>query len=91
MSILSARTNASSFRNSVQFEPTTGTQELPAAFHLRRISNSGATMNRNLLYLLVGALIVGVGVLGYSLYQEHQKPGLSISIGGKEGLRIEGK
>jgi hypothetical protein len=47
-------------------------------------------MNRNLLYLLVGALIVGVGVLGYSLYQEHQKPGLSISIGGKEGLRIEG-
>ena len=48
-------------------------------------------MNRNLLYLLVGALIVGVGVLGYSLYQKHQKPGLSISIGGKEGLRIEGK
>jgi hypothetical protein len=50
-------------------------------------------MNRNLLYLLVAALIVGVGVgvLGYSLYQEHQKPGLSISIGGKEGLHIEGK
>jgi RsiW-degrading membrane proteinase PrsW (M82 family) len=48
-------------------------------------------MNRNFLYLLVGALIVGVGVLGYSFYQERQKPGLSISIGGKEGLRIEGK
>jgi hypothetical protein len=48
-------------------------------------------MNRNLLYLLVGALIVGVGVLSYALYQEHQKTGLSISIGGKEGLRIEGK
>lgn len=48
-------------------------------------------MSRNLLYLLIGALIVGVGVLGYSLYREQQKPGLSISIGGKEGLRIEGK
>ena len=48
-------------------------------------------MNRNLLYLLVGALIVGVGVLGYSLYQEQHKSGVSISIGGKEQLRIEGK
>jgi predicted negative regulator of RcsB-dependent stress response len=48
-------------------------------------------MNRNLLYLLIGALIVGAGVLGWQLYQEHQKPGLSISIGGKEGLKIEGK
>ena len=48
-------------------------------------------MNRNLLYLIIGALIVGVGVLGWQLYQEQQKPGLSISIGGKEGLKIEGK
>jgi predicted negative regulator of RcsB-dependent stress response len=45
----------------------------------------------NIIYLVVGALIVGVGVLGYQLYQERQKPGLSISIGGKEGLKIEGK
>ena len=45
----------------------------------------------NLLYLVIGALIVGVGVLGYQLYQERQKPGLSISIGGKDGLKIEGK
>ena len=41
----------------------------------------------NLLYLVVGAL----AVLGYQLYQERQKPGLSISIGGKDGLKIEGK
>ena len=68
-----------------------GTQDLCAAFPLGRNSIFGATMNRNLLYLLVGALIVGVGVLGYALYQERQKAGLSISIGGKEGLRIEGK
>ena len=45
----------------------------------------------NILYLVVGALAVGVAVLGYQVYQERQKPGLSISIGGKEGLKIEGK
>lgn len=48
-------------------------------------------MNRNLLYLVLGALIVGVGVLGYSLYQERQKSGVNISIGGKDGVKIEGK
>ena len=31
----------------------------------------------NLIYLVVGALCVGVAVLGYQLYQERQKPGLS--------------
>jgi hypothetical protein len=45
----------------------------------------------NILYLVIGALAVGTAVLGYQLYQERQKPGLSISIGGKEGLKIEGK
>jgi hypothetical protein len=45
----------------------------------------------NLLYLVIGALVVAVGVLGYQVYQDRQKPGLSISIGGKEGLKIEGK
>jgi hypothetical protein len=48
-------------------------------------------MNRNLLYLVLGALIVGIGVLGYSLYQERQKSGVNISIGGKDGVKIEGK
>ncbi len=49
-------------------------------------------MNRtNVLYLVIGALAVGVAVLGYQVYQDRQKPGLSISIGGKEGLKIEGK
>ena len=40
---------------------------------------------------VIGALAVGVAVLGYQVYQDRQKPGLSISIGGKEGLKIEGK
>jgi predicted negative regulator of RcsB-dependent stress response len=34
--------------------------------------------NRNILYLLIGALIVAVGVLGYNLYQTKKQP---------EGLR----
>jgi hypothetical protein len=50
-----------------------------------------SSMNRNALYLIIGALIVAAGVLGYQLYQERQKPGFSISVGGKEGLKIEGQ
>jgi hypothetical protein len=47
--------------------------------------------NRNVLYSLVGVLAIAVGVLGYSLYQERNKPdGVSINIG-PGGLKIEGK
>lgn len=48
-------------------------------------------MSRNLLSLAVGALLVVSLVLGYLFYQERQKSGLSISIGGKDGVKIEGK
>jgi hypothetical protein len=48
-------------------------------------------MNRNILFLLVGALAVGCIVLGIMYYNEQQKSGVNISIGGKEGLKIEGK
>lgn len=48
-------------------------------------------MNRNVLYAIVGALIVVVAVLGYNLYQERKKPdGLSINIG-PNGLKIDTK
>ena len=49
-------------------------------------------MNRNnLLYLVVGALVVGVAVLGYSLYQEKKEPsGVQINLGEK-GISIEKK
>jgi RsiW-degrading membrane proteinase PrsW (M82 family) len=48
-------------------------------------------INRNILYVIVGALIVAVGVLGYNLYQERKKPeGLSINVG-PGGLKIENK
>ena len=45
--------------------------------------------NRNILYLVIGALVVAVGVLGYQLYQERKEPsGVHIKIG---PLSIEGK
>lgn len=48
-------------------------------------------MNRNFLYVLLGAAIIAIGALAYSLHQEQQKSGLNISVGGKDGLKIEGK
>jgi hypothetical protein len=52
----------------------------------------GPAMTRNnLLYLVVGALVVAVGVLGYQLYQDHKKPeGVNINLG-PGGISIEKK
>jgi hypothetical protein len=45
----------------------------------------------NIIYLVIGALVVAVAVLGYQLYQAKKEPsGLHINIGEK-GLSIEGK
>ena len=47
--------------------------------------------NRNILYLILGALIVAVGVLGYNLYQTKKQPeGVQINLG-PNGLKIESK
>ncbi|MDF3810841.1 MULTISPECIES: hypothetical protein [Rhodopseudomonas] len=47
--------------------------------------------NRNLLYVIVGALIVGIGVLGYNLYQAKKEPsGVQINVG-PDGLKIQNK
>ena len=47
--------------------------------------------NRNVLYLIIGALIVAVGVLGYSHYQTKKQPeGLQINVG-PDGLKIQSK
>ncbi|WP_223478612.1 hypothetical protein [Oricola indica] len=46
-------------------------------------------MNRNVLYIVVAALVVAVAVIGYLYYQEQQKPdGIKIELGEK-GLSIE--
>ena len=47
--------------------------------------------NRNILYLIIGALIVTVGVLGYNLYLTRKEPqGLQINVG-PNGLKIQNK
>ena len=46
-------------------------------------------MNRNVLYIVVAALVVVVAVLGYLYYREQQKPeGIKIELGEK-GLSVE--
>ena len=45
----------------------------------------------NMIYLVAGALMVVVAVLGYSLYQEKKEPkGIQLNIGEK-GISIEKK
>ena len=47
--------------------------------------------NRNVLYLIIGVLVVAVGVLGYNLYQVKKQPdGLQINVG-PDGLKIQSK
>lgn len=48
-------------------------------------------MNRNILYLIIGALAVVAVVLGYQFYQERQRTtGVEISVG-EHGISIEKK
>jgi hypothetical protein len=47
--------------------------------------------NRNILFPIIGALVVAVGVLGYNLYQTKKQPeGLQIYVG-PDGLKIQSK
>ena len=48
-------------------------------------------MNRNILYLVIGVLVVATVVFSYQLYYERQKTtGVEISIGDR-GISIEKK
>ena len=48
-------------------------------------------MNRNVLYLVIGALVVAIAIFGYQLYQERQKTaGIEINVS-KSGVSIEKK
>lgn len=61
----------------VRIAPRTETPDMPG--------------NRNIMFLVIGALIVVVGVLGYNLYQSKKQPeGLQINVG-PNGLKIESK
>ena len=47
--------------------------------------------NRNVMYLIIGALVVGIGVLGYNLYEAKKEPrGMQINVG-PDGLKIQTK
>lgn len=47
--------------------------------------------NRNILFLIIGALIVVAAVLGYNLYQDRKQPdGVQINLG-PNGLKIQNK
>ena len=49
-------------------------------------------MNLNVLYLIVGVLVIASGVFGYMLYQERQKTTAAIEINvDKSGISIEKK
>jgi hypothetical protein len=49
------------------------------------------TNNKNVLYLLIGVLVVAVSVLSYNLYEAKKQPeGVQINLG-PDGLKIKSK
>lgn len=49
------------------------------------------TIPRNILFLIIGALIVAVGALSWKVYQDNKKPqGVQLNIG-PGGVSIEKK
>jgi hypothetical protein len=47
--------------------------------------------SRDVLYLIIGALVIAVAALGYNLYQAKKEPeGLQINVG-PNGLKIQNK
>ena len=45
----------------------------------------------NILFLIIGALVIVVAVMGYELYQDRKQPeGMRIDVG-PNGLKIENK
>jgi predicted negative regulator of RcsB-dependent stress response len=56
-----------------------------------RPGEASQIMNRNVLYLVIAALLVGTAIVGYQLYQERQKTtGVEINVG-KGGISVETK
>lgn len=70
------------------------TAKASALFAAPRVMHAamGAHLNRsNIVFLIVGALVVVVAILGYQLYQDRKQPeGVRIDVGPK-GLSIEKK
>lgn len=48
-------------------------------------------INRNMLFLIIGALVVVVGVLSYKVYEDNRQPkGVQLNIG-PSGISVEKK
>jgi len=48
-------------------------------------------IRNNILYLIIGALVIGVAVVSYQLYRDrHQPEGVHIDVG-PNGVSIHGK
>ena len=63
---------------------------LPATEYDDRTLGASVTRN-NILYLIIGALVIVTTVLGYQLYQDRKQPeGMRIDLG-PNGLSIEKK
>jgi hypothetical protein len=63
---------------------------LPATEHGDRTLGASVTRD-NILYLIIGALVIVTAVLSYQLYQDHKRPeGMRIDLG-PNGLSIEKK
>lgn len=45
-------------------------------------------MTKNTLYFAGGALLVGLAAAGYWIYQDRQRSGIDISIGGR-GITVQ--
>jgi hypothetical protein len=45
-------------------------------------------MSRNMLYPVIGVLLIAVGALGYWAYQEQNRSGVEMNVGGRS-LTIE--
>lgn len=55
------------------------------------MANNRLSDNRNVLYLIIGVLVVAVAVLGFNLYQAQKQPeGLQINVG-PDGVKIQNK
>jgi len=64
---------------------------ISSAMKISRAMETPMPGNRNILYLIIGALIVAVAVLGYNLYQTKKQPeGLQINLG-PSGVKIQNK
>jgi hypothetical protein len=57
----------------------------------KHAATEGAVSRSNIVYLVVGALVVVVVILGYQLYQDRKQPeGVRIDLG-PNGMSIEKK